>query len=336
MSRLFSNAGRLDTAIAAPAGSFWLSAWFKRSLAATDTIFGLFPTGTGDGFYVQVSAAGVAQAVVSAGGSAVNSAATLAISDTTLWHHVVAAFIGSGAYTSSVWIDGGNKGSQVLTRTPVGVDLARIGGRADNTSFFSGRIAHVVAGNGTPTDADVLAMYRSLPPDVLGAAQFFYAPLVENRTPEIDDIGGLSLTITNAVFDTDNPAIVPQVASTPFTGGFLYAYERARAARRKRLQEEEELEEQARALQDKVDREIALLLRAAEAEQARQAELDRLQGLVRAHSNAQLQLSDRAKIAYVRALTQANFSAMEALDRELQRMIEEEEITALMILLNED
>jgi hypothetical protein len=128
------------------------------------------------------------------------------------------------------------------------------------------------------------------------------------------------------------PVVTPEVTG----GGFWPAYERYRATRIRKKREQEELEEEARALQDKVDREIALLLRAAEAEQARKAELDRLQALVKAHSNAQLELSDRAKIAYVRALTQANFSAMEALERELQRQLDEEEITALMILLNED
>jgi hypothetical protein len=125
-------------------------------------------------------------------------------------------------------------------------------------------------------------------------------------------------------------------AASAFGGGFLYAYELEQSRRRKKRREQEDLEEDAEALKDQMDREIALLLRKQEAEDERRAELDRLQRLVRDHSRNALELSDRAKIAYVRALTQANFSAMEALDRELQRMLEEEEITALMILLNED
>lgn len=144
--------------------------------------------------------------------------------------------------------------------------------------------------------------------------------------------GGSTVTITVSLGDA--PAPPPSTAVTG--GGFLYAYELHRAARRKRKREQEEREEEAQALQDKVDAEIALLLAQQEAETERKAELDRLQKLVREYSNDQLQLSDRAKIAYVRALTQANFSAMEALDRELQRQLDEEEITALMILLNED
>jgi hypothetical protein len=120
------------------------------------------------------------------------------------------------------------------------------------------------------------------------------------------------------------------------SGGFLYEYGLylRRAAKKRRRQKE--LEEESRALKDKVDREIAELLRLQEAEDEKRDNLARLQRLVQKHSKDALELSDRAKIAYVRALTQANFSALEALDRELQRMIEEEEITALMILLNED
>jgi hypothetical protein len=131
----------------------------------------------------------------------------------------------------------------------------------------------------------------------------------------------------------DQPA--PPVQDT-FSGGFLYEYEREQNRRRKKRRELDEREEAARDLKDKIDREIAELLARQEAQDERRGELDRLQRLVRDHSHQQLELSDRAKIAYVRALTQANFSAMEALDRELQRMLEEEEVAALMLLLNDE
>lgn len=119
-------------------------------------------------------------------------------------------------------------------------------------------------------------------------------------------------------------------------GGFFFAYEQERARRRRKQREEEERDEAARELQDKVDREIAELLRIQEAKDEERDNLARLQRLVRQHSREELMLSDRAKVAYMRALTQANFSAMQALDRELQRMLEEEEIAALMLLLNDE
>ena len=141
------------------------------------------------------------------------------------------------------------------------------------------------------------------------------------------------------LWSSASPGPTPTPTPTPtelVSGGFLYHYERERIRRSSKRREQEELEEDAHALKDQMDREIALLLRQQEAADERRAELERLQRLVRDHSRNALELTDRAKIAYVRALTQANFSAMEALDRELQRQLDEEEITALMILLNED
>lgn len=135
-------------------------------------------------------------------------------------------------------------------------------------------------------------------------------------------------------FTPPTPVSPPETFSGGY--GFLNAYEREQARRRRRRRKQEELEEESRNLQDKVDREIAELLRIQEAKDEERDNLARLQRLVRQHSDEALQLSDRAKVAYMRALTQANFSAMQALDRELQRMLEEEEISALMFLLNED
>lgn len=149
-------------------------------------------------------------------------------------------------------------------------------------------------------------------------------------------IGTLGFAWTGIATVGAAPTPQPQPSPETFSGGFLYAYELERSHRHRRKREQDELEAEARALQNKVDAEIALLLRAKEAEEERQAELDRLQSLVRNHSNRALELSDRAKIAYVRVLTQANFSALEALDRELERMLFEEESAALMLLLNED
>jgi hypothetical protein len=132
----------------------------------------------------------------------------------------------------------------------------------------------------------------------------------------------------------------PPVISPPeeLAGGgyFLYHYEREMARRRREKRRRDEAEEEARRLQDQVDREIALLLRRQEEEDARQAELERLRSLVRKYSRQQLdmELSERAIVAYTRVLAQENFSALEALERELARHLEEEEQAVLMLLLN--
>ena len=124
-----------------------------------------------------------------------------------------------------------------------------------------------------------------------------------------------------------------------FSGGypesFLGAWEREQLRRRRRRREEEALEAHTTGIADPVARDIGRYLRRQEQQDARHSELERLRGLVRTHAREAPELSDRARIAYVRALTQANFSALEALERELQRMLDEEDVAALMLLLNE-
>lgn len=84
---------------------------------------------------------------------------------------------------------------------------------------------------------------------------------------------------------------------------------------------------------DPLTREIAGHLHGLE---PRQNELARLQGLAREHSGSSADLTDKARIAHVRALRQGNFSALDGLDRELQRQLHEEDVTALVMLLNDD
>jgi hypothetical protein len=122
------------------------------------------------------------------------------------------------------------------------------------------------------------------------------------------------------------------VADETFTGGFVYAFEREMARRRKEARERMQAEEQAKELQDALDREIAELMHKQEAERAKAQELERLKALVSRHANSGTS-SDRVDKAYARALAQQNMSAYLALTRELERMMEEEELIVLTMLL---
>jgi hypothetical protein len=121
-------------------------------------------------------------------------------------------------------------------------------------------------------------------------------------------------------------------AEESFAGGFIYAFEREMARRRKEARERAKAEEEAQALQDALDREIAELLHKQEAEQAKAQELERLKALVSRYDNSGTS-SERVEKAYARALAQQNMSAFLALNRELERMLEEEELLVLTMLL---
>lgn len=158
-------------------------------------------------------------------------------------------------------------------------------------------------------------------------------PLVVATTNVVIDVPSGALTLSPLA-----PEVLGEVVPSAerFSGGYTWwlAWEREQERRRRKRKRQQELEDEARALQDRIDRDIALLLRQQEAESAREAELARLKRLVRRYSHQELELSDRAKVAYVRALTQQNFSALEALERELAQQIEEEDHAVLMLLLS--
>lgn len=126
--------------------------------------------------------------------------------------------------------------------------------------------------------------------------------------------------------DVVSSAEFTTVSTDQPSGGWWYAYDheyRRRERERKALQEAEDRTEQ---IQDDIERAIAKELRKQEAEAYRLKELQRLSTLAEQHSKELQEIaSESAKIAAERAIRQGNYSAMEALERELYRMREEEE-----------
>jgi hypothetical protein len=124
------------------------------------------------------------------------------------------------------------------------------------------------------------------------------------------------------------------------TGGgwapFLSKYEKDLERRRRRDRERRELERETDEIQDELDRAIAQELRKQEALDAKRQDLDSLAALAKqADLEAAREYSERVAVAFARAVTQGNFSAMEALDRELQRARDEEEFLMLSMLMDD-
>lgn len=118
---------------------------------------------------------------------------------------------------------------------------------------------------------------------------------------------------------------------------FYTAYERELKRRIDEDNERRQRLEESEAIEEPISREIALLLRQQEAIDAERAELERLKRLVAQYGRDSMgDLSPRVVSAYTRALAQQNFSALQALDRELRRMMEEEEMAILMVLAMDD
>ncbi len=122
------------------------------------------------------------------------------------------------------------------------------------------------------------------------------------------------------------------------SGGFTYfegQYDRERARRRRERAELLELEKEARAIPEVIDREIAVLLREQDARELKRQELERLRKLadsLRAEE-ARVAYGERVAKALDRAIEKGSFSALEALDREIQRAQEEEDSMLLSITM---
>ena len=122
-------------------------------------------------------------------------------------------------------------------------------------------------------------------------------------------------------------------------GGFLDEYEEARSRSIAERKRRKALADKAKQIQDDLDKALPIELQKQEAQRGRLAELRRLTALADAHqSTIKQDFSEKVINAAVRAVAQGNYSAMEALERELQASKDEEDflIQATILLLLED
>lgn len=155
-----------------------------------------------------------------------------------------------------------------------------------------------------------------------------------------------SLAATGAITITglarlDDGAIVATI-DQPSGGWPIFAtlYERELSQRSVRKRKHQELEQETAKIRNRLDREIAVELRRKEKAESHKAELARLKAIA-----VELEAAEARQVygeavakALERAVTAGNFSALEALDRELQRSNQETEflLMAATLILNEE
>ena len=132
---------------------------------------------------------------------------------------------------------------------------------------------------------------------------------------------------------------VPEAEEQPSGGyGFLNDYESYRQRKRRRDEERRRILEQIQEIDDETSREIAVLLQKDLIREERERQISELESLVeKSFSNDMLpelkDYSERVTKAFVRAYMQGNYSAVEALEREMERAREEEEFLALALVI---
>lgn len=146
-------------------------------------------------------------------------------------------------------------------------------------------------------------------------------------------LGGGALSVAGQTLDF---AITGGTTEQP-SGGFVYisAYER----RLRKFEEEQRRLEEAKAseslIQDELDAQIAALLHEQEAKDLERADLARLQALADEYKGRTPDVPMRVQKALIEAQERRTFGALQALKRETDRMLEEEEFVLLLLLINE-
>ena len=209
-------------------------------------------------------------------------------------------FAGSGAAVSAPVFSG--------TITDISVDQGTGVHEYDYSSYFSDATSYSLSGNLEP-------------------GWFFdTANCILSIDTDVDStFGPFSITGTNAGGnDTSNNFNV--IVHTVYAGGFWYAFEDARIKARKREREEIlRLEQQAKKLQEKIDKELNLELQKLILEEIKIEEYQRVAKLAEKHQKLIYNFEERVQKAAQRALDKQTFSSLEALTRELQRAKEEED-----------
>ena len=126
------------------------------------------------------------------------------------WHHAAGVF--TSASSRSVYIDGGNSGTNttsitptLLDRTNIGVQFLQGAGGTGGVAFGDGRIAEVGVWNTDLTAAEIASLADGMTCDKVRPQNLvFYAPLVRDL---IDVKGGLTITNNNSATVANHPRV---------------------------------------------------------------------------------------------------------------------------------
>lgn len=132
------------------------------------------------------------------------------------WQHGCAVY--ASATSRAAYLNGGSKGTNAVSRIPTGITEIDIG-QSGSTIFFSGLLAEVGIWDIDLTDDEVASLAKGFSPLFIRPANLiFYAPIIGKSSPELDLVGGLSLTLSGTA-KAEHPLVInphrDPLASTP-------------------------------------------------------------------------------------------------------------------------
>lgn len=229
MSRLFNDADpdyiEVNTAVLAGV-PLTLAGWFKSNDAANDGDLISIVDKDVDNHYLRLitngSAGGDPLLAIARSTPSQGIATTTAGYTVDTWHHAAAVF--AAIDDISVFIDGGSKGTNAVSSTPLGLDRTCIGtlGRNPRAGNFSGDIAEVGIWNIALTDAEVARLAAGYSPLLVRPESLvLYMPLVREVHDVVGGIGmvntGTTVSDHPAILTPTGPQLVPAAAFAPPT-----------------------------------------------------------------------------------------------------------------------
>ena len=213
MARLFDDGNldylRSDNAIISPPFSVTAFA-SSNDLAVTQTIWAIGTLGGWENYYELVIDTNDTLRVTRNDGSSVHTYTSTNFTLNT-WGH--AALVVAAVDDIAIFLDGGGKGTSVVSVTPIGMDvtgigaLIRLGGASGDE--MSGCIAHPAIWDCALTDAEVLSLaLGKFPWQVRPESLVAYWPLGDDIR---DHVGQYHMTAYNSPIWTPHP---PQMPST--------------------------------------------------------------------------------------------------------------------------
>lgn len=143
------------------------------------------------------------------GSSSSSSASTMSITANT-WVHAAAVF--ASATSRAAYLNGGNKGTNTVSRTPTGLNRTSIGAQ-DNADLATapknmiGPLAHVAIWNVALADADIAALATGMSPLLMQPeALVAYWPLIGVNSPENNLLSNTAtMSIVGSLSQDTNP-----------------------------------------------------------------------------------------------------------------------------------
>lgn len=211
MARTLSSGNNLSHAAAVlTAVPFTMACWFKLTTLApaAQTLISIDAGDNVNRFMMDVTSAGRVRAhVTAANQSNAASSAVSSTADVGNWHHACA--VQATATSRDAYLNGGNKGSNTTSRTPIGLDTTLIGlFSGPGNPVTDGDIAEAAIWNVALSDAEVALLATGIGPYAVQRANLVaYWPLLGQASPEPDKAGSFSMTLTGTPPQAAHPFI---------------------------------------------------------------------------------------------------------------------------------